>query len=130
MQMDAETLTFLLRGGRLSMSERIERGLWPHPPLKLGELVRHLARVIESERWFPRPWQPAVPGKPVWEGGVIERVSPTKYIYRNQHHHPIQPTLLAGQTEKVFRSSKKAAAYYLKWDLNLPGDIDGWQVIK
>ena len=128
--MDPETLTFLLGAGRLSMSDRIERGLWPHPPLKLSELVRHLSGVIESEKWFPRPWEPAVPGQPVWEGGVIERVSPTRYIYRNQRHHPTNPSVLAEQTEKGFTSSKKAAAHYLKWDLHLPGDLDGWQVIK
>jgi len=128
--MDAETLTFLLRGGRISPSERVERGLWPHPPLKLAEVVSVLSRVLESETWFPRPWEPAIPGQPVWEGGVIERASPTRYIYRNQHHHPLNPTVLARQIEKVFHSSKKAAAYYLKWDLNLPGDLDGWKVIK
>jgi len=128
--MDAETLTFLLSGGRLSLSERIERGLWPHPPLILSNLVCHLACIIEAEQWFPRPWRPAVAGEPIWEGGVIERISPRRYIYRTQHHHPLYPTLLAGQTEKVFISSNRAAAYYLKWDLNLPGDLDGWQVIR
>ncbi len=128
--MDAETLAYLLRGGRLSLSERIERGVWPHPPLKLSCLVRHLACLIKAEQWFPRPWQPAVPGESVWEGGVIERVSPGKYIYRTQHHHPLDPTVLAGYAEKTFTSSKRAAAWYLKWDLHLPGNLDGWQVIR
>jgi hypothetical protein len=128
--MDPETLTFLLRGGHLNLSERSASGLWPHPPLNLSHVVVHLAAVIESEQWFPRPWQPAIPGEPVWEGGVIEHVSRTKYIYRTQHHHPLNPTILEGQTEKVFRSSKKAAAHYLKWDLHLPGDLDGWQVVS
>jgi len=128
--MDSETLTFLLRGGRISLPERIASGLWPHPPLKLAQVRRHLAGLIEAERWFPRPWEPATPGQPVWEAGVIEKVSPRCYIYRNQHHHPLNPTVLAGQTEKRFTSAEKAAAYYLKWDLLLPGDLDGWQVVR
>jgi len=37
--------------------------------------------------------------------------------------------VLAEQTEKVFSSSQDAARYYLKWDLNLPGDLDGWTVV-
>jgi len=111
------------------MSERIERGLWPHPPIKLADVVRHLARVLEAEKWFPREWKPAVPGGAVWEGGVIERQSPSRYIYRAQRHHPINPNLLAEQTEKTFTSSEAAAHFYAKWDLNLPGDLDGWNVV-
>ncbi len=128
--MDAETLAFLLRGGHLSLPERTERGLWPHPPLRLAVLEQALAKIIEAGRWFPRPWEPAAPGQPVWEGGVIEHAGPGKYIYRTQRHHPLDPTLLAEQTEKTFRSARKAAAFYLKWDLHLPGDLDGWQVIR
>jgi hypothetical protein len=127
--MDSETLTFLLRGGHLNMPERIERGLWPHPPLKFSDVVRHLAQIIKSEKWFPREWKPAVPGESVWEGGVIERKSQWLYIYRAQKHHPINPNVLAEQTKKIFITPECAARYYLKWDLNLPGDLDGWKVV-
>lgn len=128
--MDSETLTFLLRGGRISMPERIERGLWPHPPLKYSDVVRHLAHVLKSERWFPREWHPAVPGEAVWEGGVIERKARWLYIYRTQRHHPLDPTVFVEKSGKLFISPKAAARYYLKWDLNLPGYLDGWKVEK
>ena len=127
--MDSETLTFLLRGGHLNMPERIKRGLWPHPPLKYSEVVRHLARVLESEKWFPHEWKPVISGKPIWEGGVIERKTRWLYVYRTQRHHPIAPNVLAGQAKKIFISPKAAARYYLKWDLHLPGDLDGWKVV-
>src|SRR5437764_1641043 len=117
--MDSETLTFLLRGEHLDMPDRIERGLSPHPPLKFSDIVRHLATVLESEQWFPREWKPAVSGESVWEGGVIERQSQSKYIYRAQRHRPLNPNVLAEQTEKIFASSEDAARFYLKWDLNL-----------
>jgi len=127
--MDSETLTLLLRGAHVNIPERIERGLWPHPPLRFSDVVQYLANVLESEKWFPREWSSAVPGESVWEGGVIERQSSSKYIYRSQRHHPIHPNVLGTQTEKVFASSQDAAEYYLKWDLNLPGDLDGWKVV-
>ena len=73
--MDADTLTYLLRGGHLSMSERIERGIWPHEPLKFSVVVRHLANILEAEKWFPVEWQPPVPGDAIREGGVIEHQS-------------------------------------------------------
>ncbi len=127
--MDSETLTFLLRGGHLNMPERIKRGLWPHPPLKFSEIVRHLVKVLESEKCFPREWKPAVPGESVFEGGVIECQSLSKYVYRTQRHHPINPNVLAEQTEMIFALSEEALRFYLKWDLNLPGDLDGWKVV-
>jgi hypothetical protein len=127
--MDPATLTCLLRGEHLDMPSRIERGLWPHPPLKLSELVSHLVGVLQSERWFPREWKPAQPGEPIWEGGVIERQSSSRYVYRAQTHHPTRPDILAGQTEMVFSSPEDAARHYLKWDLSLPGKLDGWSVV-
>jgi len=127
--MDSETLTLLLRGEHVDMSERIKRGIWPHAPIKLAEVINHLARVIESEKWFPREWKPAVPGDVVCEGGVIERQSPSTFLYRARRHNAINPNEIIDQTEKIFTSSEAAAHFYLKWDLNLPGDLDGWKVV-
>ena len=127
--MDTETLTYLLRGGHISTSERIERGIWPHDSLKFSDLVQHLAGILRSEKWFPCEWEPAIPGKAIREGGVIERKSRFLYIYRYQRHHALNPTILAGQSQKYFVSSRIAARFYLKWDLILPGNLDGWKVI-
>jgi hypothetical protein len=126
---DKETLTFLLRGGHLNMPDRISRGAWPHPPLKFDDLVQHLVSILKTERWFPRAWEPAKPGEIVWEGGVIERVSSSKYIYHAQRGQPTNPFVLAESTEQQFSSAEAVARHYLKWDLNLPGDLDGWKVI-
>jgi len=128
--MDSETLTFLLRRGHLNMPERIERGLWPHPPLRYSDVVRHLAQVLRSEKWFPREWNPAVPGEPICEKGVIERKARWLYIYHAQRHHPLNPRLLAEEAKKIFISPEAAARHYLKWDMNLPGDLDGWKVVR
>src|SRR5262249_8184106 len=81
------------------------------------------------KRWFPREWKPAELGESVCEGGVIERQSSSRYVYRAQRHHPTRPDILAEQTETVFSSAEDAARHYLKWDLNLPGKLDGWVVV-
>ncbi len=128
--MDEETLTTLLRGGHINMPERIERGLWPHPPLRFSEILSHLTRLLRQHRWFPREWQPHCEGEPVNEGGTIERQGLDRYVYRAARAHPIQPYILAESTERVFSSAEGAARYFLKWDLHLPGDLDGWKVIE
>jgi hypothetical protein len=128
--MDSETLTYILKQGHLDMKTRIERGIWPHPPLKSEDVLSHLVKILETEKWFPHDWEPSIDGKPVKEGGVIEKRSPKEYIYRAQRSSPSNPKVLAEQIEKKFKSAKEVADFYLKHDLELPGDLDGWKVIK
>jgi hypothetical protein len=127
--MDSKTLTFLLAGGHIALSERTKRGLWPHAPIAFDELVRHLVSVIESQAWFPHQMQANIPGETVWEGSVIERLSPTTYVCHSQKRDPQNPLLMAAQSERIFFSAREAATYYLQTSLNLPGDLDGWKVV-
>jgi hypothetical protein len=93
-------------------------------------LVQAIREVLEQERWFPRVWEPAKEGEAINEHGVIERVGPLWYIYRKQRHHPIMPWVLAEQTQRVFLTAGGAARCYLRWDLNLPGRLDGYEVVR
>lgn len=129
-EMDFETLTFLLRGGHISMPDRIERGLWPHPPIKFSEIASHLASILQGDRWFPCEWHPHIQGQPVHDGGVIERKDPARYIYRAARSWPSNSFVTAEVTEKVFSNPEDAADHYLKWDLQLPGELDGWKVVE
>jgi hypothetical protein len=128
--MDEETLTILLRGGHISMPERIARGAWPHPPLTLAEVLSHLTKLIQQHKWFPREYERHQEGQPVHEGGTIESQGPDRYVYRSARAHPIRPRELAQSVERVFSMADDAARHYLKWDLKLPGDLDGWKVIE
>ena len=128
--MDEETLTILLRGEHINMPERVARGLWPHPPLNYSEILAHLTRLLDQHRWFPHKWQPHREGEPVNEVGTIEHQGLERYVYRAARAHPIQPYLLADGTERIFSSAEDAARHFLKWDLRLPGDLDGWKVIE
>ena len=129
--MDSETLLFLLKGGHLSVPDRIARGAWPHAPLPLDYITDYLAIVLEQgDASFPYRWEPHRPGQLVREGGTIERQGVDRYVYRTNAHHPTSPTTLSETAETVFSNARAAAVHYLTWDLHLPGDLDGWKVVK
>jgi hypothetical protein len=44
--------------------------------------------------------------------------------------HPLSPTTFNQSVETVFSSAGDAVVHYLKWDLRLPGDVDGWKVVE
>lgn len=127
--MDSETLTLLLRGQHVDMRDRLARGLWPHPPLRFSDLIQHLVETLRRETSFPRLWQAHEKGLVVVEGGVIEKET-DGYVYRSQRAVPLNPCALAETSELRFTSAEEAAAHYLQWDLHLPGDLDGWKVIR
>jgi hypothetical protein len=128
-RMDSESLTLLLRGQHINMPDRLERGLWPHPPLRFSDLVQHLAEILRRGTPFPRFWLAHKKGQVVVEGGVIEKHR-DGYIYRSQRSAPLDPSALAETNERRFESAEAAASHYLRWDLHLPGDLDGWKVIR
>ena len=127
--MDRDTLVFLLSGGHLDMPERINRGLWPHPPLKLTEVIEVLAECISDGDRFPHPSQPADAEGPVQEGGTVQRINPCHFVYRAQRAHPLQPRDVAQTVETIFFTAGDAARHYARWDLGLPGELDGWKVL-
>lgn len=112
------------------MPERIARGLRPHPPLSLSQVLSHLTGLLGQHRWFPYAWEQHREGEAVREGGTIECQGSDRYVYPASRAHPIQPRVLAQTTERVFSNAEAAARYYLNWDLHLPGDLDGWKVIE
>ena len=90
--MDNGTLLFLLKGGHLSMPDRIACGAWPHPPLSFAAVANYLATVLEQNgAWFPYQWEPHREGQPVREGGTIERQNNDRYVYRSAAAHPVSP---------------------------------------
>ena len=127
--MDSESLTYLLRGGHYNVPDRVARGIWPHPPLRFDALVKHLAQVIQKEKWFP--YEPKVhkSGEPVVEMGFIERVAPDRFVYHAQRGYAHDPCTIAESSKTPFSSAQDVARHYLKWSLYLPGDLDSWQVI-
>jgi hypothetical protein len=130
MKMDSGTIIFLLKGGHLNMVERKEKGTWPHPPLVLEELIDELTKYLQTTKWFPHKWVERKNGELIDDVAVIEKVTDTKVIYRARAASPSNLTIITAQTEKTFGSVRDAAEYYIKNVLNLPGDLDSWQVIE
>lgn len=129
MKISGEMLTRLLKGEHFGMECRRRLGLWPSEPLRYADLVAHLARVLETVEWFPFEIPVSAPGEPVREGIYVRREAADRYVcvtHRTMADHPLR---LAGHGERVFHSSYSAAEYYLKWELNLPGRLDGWLVV-
>lgn len=127
---DDETLTFLLKHGHLDRQELLKRGLDSSQPLKFNDIVNLLAKVLQAKKWFPRYWESEAQGEAIHEGIVVERKLPFLFICHIQHHSPLNPTLLAGRTSKIFFSARSAARFYLKFEFGLPkGTLDGWKII-
>lgn len=120
--MDPDTMSYLLRGGHISMPERIRRGLWPHPPIKINEVVTHLEEIIKKEKWFPGTIEEMGLDSPEIEGQMtIENKGNHHYVCHFADHYR--------RVTKRFLSPKGAAKFYLRWALHLPGDLDGWKII-
>ncbi len=119
--MDSETLTHLLRGGHIDMPERIRRGLWPHPPLRLDDVVRHLVILVERHAWFPGTIEQVGLDRPEADGGMtIENRGTGEFVchFADRSRH----------VRKRFRSPAEAAEFYVARALHLPGNLDGWRV--
>jgi len=127
--MDADALTEILSGKHLSMQERITRGAWPHPPLIFVELVDHLASIVASSDWFPKPFRAARPGELVADLTAVEHRGPHEYIVHVQRSGPSGYTVGAA-TERRFDSPRDAGAFFLRVEYRLPGDIDEWRVVE
>lgn len=126
--MAPDILTFLLRGEILNAAERKAKGLWPNETLRYSEVLDHLASVIQREEWFPRRMPDHKPGDLVYEGTVIQRISPSRFVCHSRRPSVYDLRSVAEDSQKQFGNAKDAAEFYLKWELNLPGRLDGWIV--
>ena len=126
---DDETLTFLLKHGHLDQQELLKRGIDPYQSLKYADVVDHLAKVLQTEKWFPRYWEPESAGQAIHEMIIVERKLPFLFICHIQRHSPLDPTSLIERQRRIFFSAKSVARFYLKYDFGLPGNLDGWKVV-
>ena len=129
MKMPPEILTLLLRGGHLNVEERKTKGLWPHETLYYLEVLNYLATIIQQVEWFPRQMPEHKPGGLVYEGTVIQRISPTRFVCHSRRPSVYDLLTIAEDSQKEFTRAQDAAEFYLKWELNLPGTLDSWPVI-
>lgn len=126
MKMQPDMLTYLLKGGHLNVEERKTLGLWPAEALKYNDILEHLTNVLEIVDCFPEISQENCK---VREGIYIHRKASGKFVCYSQRSSVYDSNVIAEKTETDFLTAKEAASFYLKWELHLPGRLDGWPVI-
>lgn len=129
MNIPPEILTRLLKGEHFNVEDRKNLGLWPSETLRYADVAAHLARVLETSEWFPCAVPVSANGEPIREGIYIHREARDRFVCIAQRTRADNPTVLAEKAESVFGSPRAAVDYYLKWELNLPGRLDGWPVV-
>jgi hypothetical protein len=125
-----EILLFLLKGGHIDMQVRIEKGIWPHPSLKLKECIIAIVNALNQDKCFPYPWINRKDGEFIDDVGALEKIDETKFIYRYREASPSNLREISVNKERVFITAQAAAEYYVRNILRLPGDLDGWKVIE
>jgi hypothetical protein len=61
---------------------------------------------------------------------VIEKQAANRFVVRSRCASVYDLRKIGEQSDKLFSSGEEAARHYLKWELNLPGDLDSWKVIE
>lgn len=143
MNLPPDILTALLRGEHIDVERRETLGLRPEETLRYADVAAHLAGVISRSEWFPRPWVEHVSGEYVDENIVVQNLragrdgagrrrwpgSP-RYVCHARRHATLDPTALVEEAHRPFWSARRAARFYLRFQLGLPGDLDGWKVVR
>lgn len=128
MRMPSHIITRLLEGEHFDMDQRKALGLLPPETLSYAEVRDHLALLLADREWFPSKPSDSHNTEAVHEGIIVHHVSPNRFICHARRASAVNPFVLAEQSAYKCRSAREAAEYYLRWELNLPGRLDGWIV--
>jgi len=87
-----------------------------------------LTEILQHEDWFPRSMPQHKEGDLVYEGTVVQRIPPSRFICHSRRPSVYDLRALAAESKKEFDKAEDAAEFYLKWELNRPGRLDSWIV--
>jgi len=127
MNLSPDIVRRLLSGEHFNADERQQLGIASSTVLKYDDLVCFLADILEQIGRFPECRVKNDSGF-VQEGISIEKSSQNLFLCICQRASPIDPSVLAERCEKHFSTAEDAADFYLTWELNLPGRLDGIEV--
>jgi hypothetical protein len=123
-------LTRLLRGEHLTAEERASLAGSPSKGLDYSQLRDQLVAIIRTEPWFPHALGERERGEAVDENIVIERLALGRFACHVQRATPLDPRVLAERKRRLFWTAGGAADFYLRWQLHLPGELDGLKVAR
>ena len=123
MQIPSSVIYRLLLGEHISIQERRKFGITPLTRIRLSDLVQFLAKEITKAKRFPPETEDNL--CPTYEGIIITQVSESRFICISKRTLADNPNVIAEQAENSFTDTKDAANFFLKWELCLPGRLDG-----
>jgi len=95
----------------------------------MRDLIAHILDALEHDPWFPRPWVHRADGELIDDVIVIEKQASNRFVVRSRRASVYDMRKIGEQSEVMFADGEDAARHYLKWELNLPGDLDSWKVV-
>ena len=124
MQLPSSVIYRLLLGEHIYPQEREKLGINQTTKIKFNDLVSFLANEIKNTNRFP-PVTQKESLSPVYEGKVITKITGNKFICFSKRTYADNPDIIAENAETIFNNAEEAAKFFLKWDLCLPGRLDG-----
>ncbi len=119
-----DILLSIINGEHISIEKRKSLAIGTNPVLKMDDFVSVLADELQKVDCYP-PSQSC--GGFLREGIVITKREGL-FVCVSQRTSPSDPREICEKNETVFRNARDAARFYLKWELCLPGRIDGFVV--
>ena len=114
----------LLLGEHILPHERDLLGITSKTNIKIEDLVLVLAgELTRTDRFPPASKEESL--SPFYDGVVINKEPKGKYVCTVKRPLADNPTIISEKTEFYFDNAKDAAEYFIKWDLFLPGKLDG-----
>ena len=115
----------ILGGGHIYPDERQRLGIAIHTVIQYNELVRILVNELNEKGVFPPNVDLAV--LDVREGMYIVKTD-GGYECRMRRYSPSNPNLMIDAKTITFADVREVVDFYLKWELCLPGRLDGIEV--
>ena len=115
-----EGLLMLVEEGHISCFDREKYGFAKHDAVPFDRLVGVIADELLQNGRFPRRREKCETTEGMW----ITREG-TEFTLWMSRPNAILPNVVAEKAEKRFSSPEAAARYYLKWECQLPGILDG-----
>ena len=117
-------LLILLAGGHIDVPTRESLCINRDTVLKLHDLVKLVVGEVKANGKFPLEYDANIP-----QDGMCVVRRGWRYGCISQRTRADNPTVVAEQCEKSYFLCSSAVKDYLRWNLNLPGRLDGIKVV-
>jgi hypothetical protein len=129
-EMNDEILLNILSGHHYNILDRRELGIWPHTAISMGRCISVIKKSLLEKKYFPRKYKSPEVGRNVGDVMAIEAVEEGRYVLHSHSASQNNLAVISEESHKLYETSESVIREYLKWELGLPGDLDGWKVTE